>query len=170
MRDKLKAPLPAEAITRHPTKTFLSSIKAIYVEERLNDVFGVGSWTTKVEHVDDGETKTNKSGNAPTMVVIKVTFEIPEYGVYHECYGGNDNTDLGDAYKGATTDAISKIASYLEIGIDVYKGKGAKAPSQPESVVEVTGQPFGNSIQDSIDKARDLTGAEDLSDIKWETD
>lgn len=142
MRDKLKAPLPAEAISQHPTKTFLSSIKAIYVEERLNDVFGVGSWTTKVEHVADGTTKENKSGNAPTMVVVKVTFEIPECGVYHECYGGNDNADLGDAYKGATTDAISKIASYLEIGIDVYKGKGAKASAQSRGIVEVEGEPF----------------------------
>jgi hypothetical protein len=37
--DKLKEPLPAEAITQHPTKTYLSSIKAIYVTERFNEVF-----------------------------------------------------------------------------------------------------------------------------------
>lgn len=44
----LKSPLPAEAIKQHPTKTYLSSIKAIYVTERMNDVFGVGQWHTKV--------------------------------------------------------------------------------------------------------------------------
>jgi len=27
----IKKPLPAEAISKHPTKTYLSSIKAIYV-------------------------------------------------------------------------------------------------------------------------------------------
>lgn len=117
----LKKPLPSEAITQHPTKTFLSSIKAIYVTERMNDVFGVGLWSTKVEHV----TTTDKS-----MVVVKVIFEVPAYGIYYECFGGNDNGgensknfDLGDAFKGATTDAITKIGSYLGIGIDVFKGK-----------------------------------------------
>ena len=62
----------------------------------------------------------------------------PEYGIYFECYGGNDNGgensknfDLGDAYKGATTDALTKIGSYLEIGIDVFKGLNtAPAPQQ----------------------------------------
>jgi hypothetical protein len=121
MRNALRKPLPDEAIKPHPTKTFLSSIKAIYVTERLNDVFGVGKWQTKVDHI----TTTEKS-----MVVVKLYFSIPEYGVYYECFGGNDNGgensknfDLGDAYKGATTDAITKVGSYLEIGIDVFKGK-----------------------------------------------
>lgn len=121
MRDKLREPLPSEAVKPHPTKTFLSSIKAIYVTERLNEVFGVGKWQTKVDHV----ITTDKS-----MVVVKLTFTIPKYGVYYECFGGNDNGgensknfDLGDAYKGATTDAITKVGSYLEIGIDVFKGK-----------------------------------------------
>ncbi len=120
MRDALRKPLPTEAVKQHPTKTFLSSIKAIYVTERLNDVFGVGSWHLKVNHVTTSE---------KSMVVVKVEFSIPEYGVYLECYGGNDNGgensknfDLGDAFKGATTDAITKIGSYLEIGIDVFKG------------------------------------------------
>ena len=36
---KLKAQLPDEAVSQHPTKTYLSSIKAIYVLERLNEVF-----------------------------------------------------------------------------------------------------------------------------------
>ena len=127
MREALRMPLPVGAVTKHPTKTFLSSIKAIYVTERLNDVFGVGSWHLRVNHV----TTTDKS-----MVVVKVEFSIPEYGIYFECYGGNDNGgensknfDLGDAYKGATTDALTKIGSYLEIGIDVFKGLGNTAPA-----------------------------------------
>lgn len=139
MREALRMPLPKEAVTKHPTKTFLSSIKAIYVTERLNDVFGVGSWQIKVNHV----TTTDKS-----MVVVKVEFSIPEYGIYFECYGGNDNGgensknfDLGDAYKGATTDALTKIGSYLEIGIDVFKGLGNTAPApqqQPKKWLNIT--------------------------------
>ncbi len=121
LRQILRKPLPPEAVKQHPTKTFLSTIKAIYVTERFNDVFGVGGWQLKVNHITTTES---------SMVVVKVEFSVPDYGIYYECFGGNDNGgeksknfDLGDAYKGATTDAITKIGSYLEVGIDVFKGK-----------------------------------------------
>lgn len=113
----LTRPLPAEAVTPHPTKTYLSSIKSIYVTERLNEVFGVGAWRVETNKVD----QSNK------MVVVKVRLTIPAYGIDYECYGGNDNADLGDAYKGATTDALTKIASWLGIGQEVFKGEAAKA-------------------------------------------
>lgn len=116
----LKRPLPDEAISPHPTKTYLSSIKAIYVTERLNEAFGTGGWKLKVEKEYIQLFEENKKN---PMVVVKTIFEVPEYEIYYESYGGNDNSDLGDAYKGATTDGITKIGSYLGIGIDVFKGK-----------------------------------------------
>lgn len=131
----LDLPLPAEAVTQHPTKTFLSSIKTIYVTERLNEVFGVGAWRTKVDKIAEG------NGG---MIVVKVTLTIPEYGIEYESFGGNNNGgegsknfDLGDAYKGATTDAISKIASWMGIGAAVFKGlqtatKTPPAPAKPQ--------------------------------------
>ena len=124
MYEALKKPLPEGAVSKHPTKTYLSSIKAIYVTERLNDVFGCGAWQIRTEKVSE-----NENG----FVVIKTILTIPEYGVYYESYGGNDNGgeksknfDLGDAYKGATTDGITKIGSYLGIGMSVFKGQGNK--------------------------------------------
>jgi len=120
MKAKLEAPLPEEAIKPHPTKSYLSTINAIYVTERLNDVFGVGSWRTKTEYV------TSQSTGKTIMVVTKTIFEIPEYDIYYECYGGNDNADLGDAYKGSMTDALTKIGSYLGIGAEVWKEKSKK--------------------------------------------
>lgn len=122
MRARLSAPLPPEAVTQHPTKKFLSSIKSIYVTERLNDVFGVGTWKVKTEVVDS----TTK------MIVCKVTLSIPSYGIEYECYGGNDNPDLGDAYKGATTDALTKIASWMGIGGEVFRGEVGKTPVKPQ--------------------------------------
>lgn len=118
-------PIPAEAVTQHPTKMFLSSIKSMYVTERLNEVFGIGSWRTSTEVVERFE----------KMVVVKLTFTVPEYGISYECYGGNDNSDLGDAYKGATTDALSKVASWLGIGAEVFKGKqkGLSQPAQQQA-------------------------------------
>ena len=120
-------PLPPEAVAPHATKPYLSSIKAIYVTERFNDVFGVGKWSIKVEHIaTEPKAEHSKVGD---MVVIKTIFEVPTENIYYECYGGNDNKDLGDAYKGATTDAITKIGSYLGVGIDVFKGKAKTQPS-----------------------------------------
>jgi len=83
------------------------------------------------------------------MVVIKTTFEIPEYGVYYECYGGNDNGgensknfDLGDAYKGATTDALTKIGSYMGIAIEVFKGNGnTQQPKKSDANYKAFTQP-----------------------------
>lgn len=124
MRQQLCKPLPPEAVTPHPTKKYLSSIKSIYVTERLNEVFGVGSWKVKTEVID----------NSSKMIVCKVTFSIPEYGIEYECFGGNDNADLGDAYKGATTDALTKIASWMGIGGEVFRGEAGKttAKVQPQ--------------------------------------
>ncbi len=126
MREELRTPLPVEAVSQHPTKTYLSSIKSIYVAERISAVFGVGSWTLKSEVIERIDyQRTDKSGELKDVrfVVVKAVLEIPEYGFYGEAYGGNDNEDLGDAYKGATTDGFTKIAGQqLEIGIDVFKG------------------------------------------------
>lgn len=133
--DLLNKPLPEEALKQHPTKKFLSSINAIYITERLNKVFGVGQWRTQVELIDAKPTKPDKNGNVSVMVVTKTTFEVPEYGIRYECFGGNDNDDLGDAYKGSTTDAITKIGSFLGIGAHVWKNQGTPnnkpLPQQP---------------------------------------
>jgi hypothetical protein len=116
MREALRKPLPPEAISPHPTKTFLSSIKAIYVVERLNDVFGVGEWNISNEVI-------SREGK---WIIVKSVFTVNGYSIKIEQFGGNDNSDPGDAYKGAATDALTKIGSYLEIGIDVFKGLADK--------------------------------------------
>ena len=108
--EKLKEPLPNQAISPHPTKAYLSTIKAIYVVERLNMVFGTGMWRVENTFIEKVE----------KMVVVKSVFTFKE--MYIEAFGGNDNADLGDAYKGACTDALTKIGSYLGIGMDVFKG------------------------------------------------
>lgn len=130
MKQALSTPLPATALKPHPKLAGKSAINAIYVSERLNEVFGIGEWTTAVEftakntyiqHTKNGDKEKN-------MVVVKLTLEVPAYGIHYECYGGNDNDDYGDAYKGATTDALTKIGSWMGIGAHVWKNDltGAK--------------------------------------------
>ena len=141
MREKLTHPLPPEAVTPHPTKKFLSSIKSIYVTERLNEVFGIGSWRVATDFVE----KQDK------MIVVKVKFSIPEYNIEYECYGGNDNADLGDAYKGATTDALTKIASWLGIGAEVFRGEAGKPTTKPQPKPQA--QPAKKTL--TVDKLMD---------------
>jgi len=123
----IKKPLPKEAVTQHPTKQNLSTIKAIYVTERLNDVFGIGSWIIETNIVGDvmEKTRTTSSGRERTeyTAILKTCLSIPEYGIYYESIASSVNDDPGDACKGATTDAITKICSYIGIGIDVFKGQ-----------------------------------------------
>jgi hypothetical protein len=109
--ERLKAPLPAEAVSPNPARPGLSVIKVIYVVERLNEVFGLNGWHVANHVVENGR-----------MVVVKAVVTVPDYGIEIEQFGGNDNADRGDAYKGACTDALSKCASYLGVGMDVYKG------------------------------------------------
>lgn len=127
--DLLNTPLPPEALKQHPSKSFLTTINPIYVIERLNQVFGVGQWQVHVEEV------TTMPSGKNVMVVTKTCFEVEEYGIHLEAYGGNDNADLGDAYKGSMTDAITKIGSYLGIGAHVWKNQGTPngkpLPQQP---------------------------------------
>jgi len=154
MKEALKKSLDPKAIGKHPKHENLSSIKPAFVFERLNEVFGHGSWQTKVERVD---------GGMDGMVVVKVLFTIPEYGISHECFGGNDNGglegdfDLGDAYKGATTDAITKIASYLGIGLDVYKGETVS-----RSVVSLVGKEELLGWQEQLDGCETLEAVDNL--------
>jgi hypothetical protein len=175
LTEQLTAPLPKEAIKPHPTKTYLSAIKAIYVTERLSQVFGIGGWRLKTELIKEGE---------KGMIVVKVTLEVPDYDIYYESFGGNDNGgensknfDLGDAYKGATTDAITKIGSYLGIGIDVFKGKVPAGPQQPTPVREPSVDDKVASMQGRLNPdlpdglAQSILNAQTQSDLRtiWES-
>ena len=99
------------------------------------------------------------------MVVVKTTLEIPEYGIYYESFGGNDNQDVGDAYKGATTDAITKIGSYLGIGIDVFKGKHTH--NKPKDYEDNSTESKNNNftVQNNNVQVEDIRKAESIEEL-----
>lgn len=130
VKAKLKEPLPREAVSPNPQKPGLSVIKVIYVVERLNEVFGLNGW-----HVDNEVVETGR------MVVVRATLSIQRYAIAIEQFGGNDNPDRGDAYKGACTDALSKCASYLGIGMDVYKGLYEQPGAGPQNGASSAARP-----------------------------
>jgi len=131
---KIAEALPPQAVKPHPTRTGMSTIKAIFVTERFNDVFGVGEWSIKTELIApiSSITRTTSYGKERTeyTALAKTVFEVPLHGIYYECIASSTNDDMGDAAKGATTDAITKIASWIGIGISVFKGE-QDAPVKP---------------------------------------
>ena len=130
-KTQLKEPLPVWAVKQHPTKTYLSVIDPMAVIDRLNEVFGLGEWHYKTENILFQE----------KFAVVKGTLTVDAHNIHLEQFGGNDNKDIGDAYKGASTDALTKIASYLGIGASIYKGQGNVA--QKEEVKPVSEIEFG---------------------------
>jgi hypothetical protein len=120
--DKLKQPLPSDAVKANedPKKRGMSSIKSIFITERLNEVFGLGQWF-QVDKFVEKVAKPEGSGKGDS-IVLKSILIVPKYGIYFEAYGGNDNYDPGDAYKGAATDALTKMAAFMFVGMDVFKG------------------------------------------------
>lgn len=127
-RQRLLEPLPNEALKQHPTRSYLTTINAIYVTERFNDVFGLDGWSFRTEIVkDDGKwVVVQVFFTAKTTMVVD---EIESYDTVIErsAFGGNDNEDLGDRYKGAVTDALTKIGSMLGVGAHVWKNQSVPA-------------------------------------------
>ena len=103
--------MPKQALRELPHKKGMTAITPIYVTERLNEAFGLGGWQFEPEIISDSE----------KMVIIKGVLTVPSLNVRIVQFGGNDNRDRGDAYKGASTDALGKCASYLGIGAHVWR-------------------------------------------------
>ena len=141
--DKLKEKLPDWAIKQHPSKTNMSVIHPMAVVDRLNEVFGIGKWQTKVEYLKSYDwlqnvkvTESNPEGKRKVFTACsKVILDIPEHSIHLEQFGGSTNDDEGDALKGSATDGLTKIASYLGIGAEIYKGHGnVDGGSEPETI------------------------------------
>lgn len=118
--------LPDWAIKPNPMKKNMSVIHPMAVIERLNDVFGVGNWQTIVEKLSSVKwTQKTKTGERDVYTATaKVIFKVPNDNIHLEQFGGSTNDDEGDALKGSATDGLTKIASYLGIGAEIYKGNG----------------------------------------------
>jgi Rad52/22 family double-strand break repair protein len=119
----LSRPLPAEAI-KPPNNKGLSSIKTIYVTDRLNEAFGVGCWTLNAKDMGAQmwmqKTKSGEREMYTAKMHVRIT--LPN-GSYYECVATSQNDDEGDASKGAISDCASKIGSWLGIGAHIWRGQ-----------------------------------------------
>jgi hypothetical protein len=154
----INKPLPAEAIKDHPTKKGMSTIKAIFVTDRLNEVFGIGGWQIRTREISTEKIESvTLAGKDRTtyMCVTHTIFSVPKHDIYYECIAGSSNDDCGDAYKGSTTDAITKVGSYLGIGADIWRGnKTTPNIQQAVKMVEQKLKPILKVGTELFDKCR----------------
>ena len=129
----LNRPMPKQALKALPHKRnskgeSMTSITPIYVTDRLNEAFGLGGWQFEPEIISDSE----------KMVIIKGVLTVPTMNIRIVQFGGNDNRDRGDAYKGAATDALTKCGSYLGIGSHVWRDD-EPSETETERVAKIVG-------------------------------
>lgn len=108
-----------EALSKDSSRGFdLTSIKAQYIVERLNEVFGVDGWDARYDVVTlDPE----KGCIMKCLLSAKVAGMNP---IIRMAFGGcGPKKNLGDMSKSAMTDALGKAASHMGIGNEVFKGK-----------------------------------------------
>jgi hypothetical protein len=149
----LKAPFPPEALSSDTSRGFeLTSIKAAYVIERLNEVFGpIGiGWRFvhspfDVLHTSEGRaeivTEVAFQYRFPTTNDLvgcgRVAWDVRSHdwafrNSNHDwsepifaCGGrgvGKGSAPLTDARKSAVTDGLTKAASMIGVGHEVFKG------------------------------------------------
>jgi hypothetical protein len=143
----LRAPFPAEALKPDTSRGFeLTSIKAAYVIERLNDVFGPCGIGWRYVH-SPFEDVPSDDGRLEVVTEVAFQYRLPEgeagcgrviwnngwqYGAdggwsepIFACGGkglGRGGAPYTDARKSAVTDGLTKAASMIGVGHQVFKG------------------------------------------------
>ena len=179
---------PSEALSKDSSRGFdLTSIKAQYIKERLNDVFGIWGWEVVGEYKADeksvlyfGELRVtektyllaNNSEDATPAEVDSFTRKVESVGY------SAIKKNLGDSYKSAQTDFLSKAASFIGVGQKVFQGlvnpnsyktptkqpqktspQAQKQPNKSDSDITDPGQwivPFGKFKGKKIEQLSDI--------------
>ena len=124
----LNRDLPTAALKPLAHKQGMTAITPIYVTDRMNEAFGLGGWQFEPEVVNDSD----------KMVIVRGVLTVSSINARIVQFGGNENKDRGDAYKGAATDALTKCCSYLGVGSHVWRNNEpseveSPAPAKPRS-------------------------------------
>lgn len=131
---KLTEAFPDEALSVDNSRGFdLTSIKSQYVVERLNTVFGVSNW--KADYV----VQIHNDQQCIVKCVLIANFDNGEKMIQRCAFGGSPiKKNPGDTIKSAMTDSLSKAASHMGIGNDVFKGK-VKPPGKKTATASAGG-------------------------------
>lgn len=173
--DILRADFPKEAYSEDNSRGFkLTTINAYYIIERLNTALGIcgEGWWFNVKEWIKNEKEVICIGDLLYFDGDKpcsVKDVVGSHKVVHE--------NWGDCYKSARTNAISKGASELEVGLNVYKGEfksiaGQKpSPSTPrpveqQSITDTSNLDLNSAL--GFGKNKDNTwGTVDMEYLGW---
>lgn len=94
-----------------------------FIVNRFNEVLGIGGWNWSFEEIERAE-GTYKSGIKFISITGKatITLKLPEGEISHSEYGGHQSSNLTDALKGASTNALKKTAAFFGVGKDAFEG------------------------------------------------
>jgi hypothetical protein len=129
--EKLREPIPDDALTKdisRGTSFPLTSIKAQYIKKRLNEVLGMANWRL------DGDYSEREGGDVEFQGRLIIFYgdyldnpseeELKHSTHTVHAYGYSKLKKLyGDTKKSARTDALSKAASEIGIGEEVFMGE-----------------------------------------------
>jgi len=138
---------PAWATSEIPNKG-LVAIKPQYVIDELNKI---GTWSYKI--------KQSQLVDGIPVVLIRFKMTIGDVTVKRDQYGGSKNSDMGDAFKGAVTDALSKIAAQFGVCHDIW----TNSYRTPETIALNT--PLFNEIKAKL-IAKEIT-YEEVKEKYW---
>ena len=109
--------------------TGFTGYKCQYIKDAMNAVFGIGQWGSEELSSEVVSSRTEK-GNDVHLVVSRVEVWLAGVDFHPRAWGQSRVTrgDVGDAKKGAETDAMKKALSFFSIGNRAYHGllKGEK--------------------------------------------
>lgn len=128
---KLIADFSDEALSIDSSRGFdLTSIKSQYIVERLNEVFGVEGWKA------DYTVQLKDETGIYMKCVIIANINDGKDVIQRSAFGGSPmKKNPGDTIKSAMTDSLSKAASHIGIGNEVFKGK-VKPPAKNKTTSE----------------------------------
>ena len=94
-----------------------------FIVNRFNEVLGIGAWNWSFEEIERAE-GVYKSGTKFISITGKatITVSLPDGEISHSEYGGHQSSNLTDALKGASTNALKKTASFFGVGKDAFEG------------------------------------------------
>ncbi len=169
---QLRASFPAEALSADTSRGFeLTSIKAAFVVERLNEVFGPCGCGWRYVHSPfewlEGEVitevalqfKVTDGGCDPVVWNAKTndwTFAVDSGAWSWPVFSpggrrpGKGTAPITDARKGAITDGLTKAASMIGVGHEVFKGlvRVAQGPQSAPARVQTQGAPTQSYTSD----------------------
>lgn len=120
-RELLRKDFPASALINDTSRGFkLTGVKAMYVIERLNDVFGEYGWTY------DFDTPVLKNGEYVAQITLKIGRKEDGTWMRHiHQFGGKRivKDNHADALKSCITDGLTKCASIIGVAHTVFKGE-----------------------------------------------